>query len=451
MPEISHAPWPPRLTHFYASVARPFLWWCSTLLLTFAVVSCHDVFSAVPVPGTGGQLEQYYLVTPRNIARLIPDAASLELLDPYVMPAVTSLEELQKTHTVGEPLPVIAYKDKSPDDCLRIYFLKSDALNGKDIFLHYRNLGEYMNPSVFHFRGRLLMVVPLQVGPTGSEHRKATGTIEFKWQNDSAYPFYTTEPYLGVANEVARLNIQYFVGEDPRVLYYNESMFQIYFTYGMGWIGKGHQKMGLAEVRYDESEQCIKVAYMASPIMGKAPLDMSGNQKNWSPFLHRGEALLVQSIHPLVVVQLHGYGTDDVVASIKARVDYSLPTKLGSPRGGTNAIALGNNTYLAFYHIRTRLPWAGMNTYLYGAYVFSAEPYAMVKFSPTPIMEPRELYEAKWASRFIDYCIYPMYISRLSHDTLHISFGHQDRFGYIATMNLTRLLDSLVRIRSEGP
>lgn len=412
------------------------------LCLTFVGCKCDEIYSAIPVDS------QFYLVIRDSLVRLIPDAASLALLDPFIMPTV-SLEELHKTFTIGEPLPAFAYTTRSPDDCIRIYFLKSDVLNGKGFFLSYKNLGDYMNPSVFHFRGRYLMVVPLQLNPTGSEHRKSTGTIEFKWQNDTTRPFYTSGPYLGVKNEVAPLNVQFFVGEDPRVLFHNDSMFQIFFTYSMMWVGRGHQKMGLAEVRYLERENCINITYLASPIMGRPPLDMTGNQKNWSPFQYKGETLLIQSIHPLTVVQLHGYGTGDVVASVKAHVEYPLPTKLGSPRGGTNAISLSNNTYLAFYHIRTRLPWANMNSYLYGAYVFSVEPYVMLRFSPTPIMEPRELFEGKWASRYIDYCIYPMFISLLEHNTLHISFGYQDRFGYIATMNLTRILESLVPIRKE--
>jgi len=422
----------------------PLLWRMMCLFVVNALgrVAGHDLYSAIPVGN------QYYLVTrPNREVRLVPDAQSLELLDPFILPAVSSLEELRMSYLVRDPLPLFVYKDKSPDECIRVYFLKSDVLNGNDIFISYKNVGEYVNPSVLHFRGRLLMVVPLQIGPTGTEHRKATGTIEFKWLNDSFLPFYTTGPYLGIENEVHRLNIPFFVGEDPRVLFYNDSFFQVFSTFSMIWTGPHHQKMGLADVRYLDSEDRVNITYLASPIMGKAPIDMSVNQKNWSPFLHNGEPLLVQSIHPLVIVQLHGYGSPDIVASVKGRADYPLSHKLGTLRGGTNAIPLSDNTYFAFYHIRARLPWSGMNSYVYGAYVFSVEPYAMLKISPTPIMEPRELFTGAWASRYIDYCVYPMYISRISHDTLHLSFGHQDHFGFIATLNLTNILATLVAVK----
>ena len=170
-----------------------------------------------------------------------------------------------------------------------------------------------------------------------------------------------------------------------------------------------------------------------------------------------GEALLIQSIHPLVIVRIHGYGTDNLVASVIASSDYSLSGHLGEVRGGTNAIPLpgrANKTYLSFYHSRTRLPWSSMTSYIYGAYTFTvggspgAYTFAMQSISPTPIMEPRKLYMDKWAGRYIDYCIYPMYIALQDEapDVLHLSFGYQDHYGYMASFNLTRLLATLVPV-----
>lgn len=171
-----------------------------------------------------------------------------------------------------------------------------------------------------------------------------------------------------------------------------------------------------------------------------------------------GEPLLVQSIHPLIIVRVHGYGTDDLVASVIATSHYTLSGHLGEVRGGTNAILLPgrtNKTFLSFYHSRTRLPWSSMTSYIYGAYTFTVEGapgayiFKMQAISPTPIMEPRKLYTEKWAGRYIDYCVYPMYIALghdLAPDVLHLSFGYQDNFGYTASLNLTKLLDSLVPV-----
>ena len=407
----------------------------------------HDLYRAVLV----GQ--NHYLIVRNHVVRLISDPESLELLDPFILPEM-SLKELKSRYDIGEPLPRVAYSDKQADDCVRIYLLKSSIMNGDDLFINYSSIGEYMNPSIFVFRGRLLVVVPLQVGLTGSERRKATGTIEFKWLNCSKYPFYTTEEYLGISNEVRALN-RMFVGEDPRALYFNDSYAQIYYTSNGRWLGRHHQKMGVAEIRFLAEENRINITYLpeldpgGGPIVGKQPIDNSINQKNWSPFLHNGEVLLIQSIHPFIVVQLHGYGTRNLVASIKLRVDYAISQKLGDYRGGTNALLLpgSTQTYISFYHIRTRLPWSSMGSYVYGAYTFTLnEPAGLVKISPTPIMEPRELFHKSWASRFIDYCVYPMHIFLENAVVLHISFGYQDRWGFVGTMNLTRLLDTLVPV-----
>jgi len=390
-----------------------------------------------------------YLVVRNKFARLIYDNDSIANLnlDPNTMQEMTE-DNFLKEYTVGEPLPPLGYKDKSPDDCVRIYSLRSSIFNGDDLYLDFSNVGEYMNPSVMKFRGRLLLVTPLQIGFTGSEHKPHTGTIEFKWLNSSRFPFYTTTPFLGIENEVRALN-DVVVGEDPRALYFNDSYFQLYFTF-VGH-GRHHQKMGVAEFRYIESEGRINVTYQHAPIVAMHPLDNTRNQKNWSPFTYENKSsgetnvYMIQSIHPLIVLEMTGYGTNEIYASIKSNVDYPYMNHLGDLRGGTNAIRL-HDRYLSFFHIRTRFPWNSMTSYVYGAYTFTTEPpFTMLSISPTPIMEPRELYSSSWSSRYIDYCVYPMHIFMLEEhtDVLHISFGFQDRWGFVGTMNLTKLLLTL--------
>ena len=62
-------------------------------------VAGHDFYSAISVGN------QYYLVTrPNREVRLVPDAQSLELLDPFILPAVSSLEELRMVVIVQHTL-----------------------------------------------------------------------------------------------------------------------------------------------------------------------------------------------------------------------------------------------------------------------------------------------------------------------------------------------------------
>ena len=189
----------------HASIAALLVVMCAVIVVS------HDLYRAARVG------DKHYLLLRNRHARLINDTETFEVLDPLVLPEISE-QELHKSYSVGAPLPRIAYTNKLPDDCMRVFLLKSSILNGDDLMFDYTLLGEYMNPSVLAFRGRLLMVVPLQVGFTGSEHRKPTGTIEFKWLNSSSRPFYSNSEYLGVGNEVHALN-RMFVGEDRKFFF----------------------------------------------------------------------------------------------------------------------------------------------------------------------------------------------------------------------------------------
>ena len=231
-------------------------------------------YFAVPLPDVNGVKQHYLIVGGR--ARLIDGPESLEVLDPGILPELGSLAELNRTHPIGDPLPHFSFGGKTPDDCVRVYTMKSSVFNGDDLMLDYSSIGEYMNPSVLLFRKRLLVIAPLQIGDTGPEHRKPTGTIEFKWLNSSKHPFYTSDEYLGVSEQIRALN-WLFVGEDPRVLYYNDSFFQVYYTYTGRWLGRNHQKMGMADISYLPSEGRINITYLASPIVGKVRINSSSS------------------------------------------------------------------------------------------------------------------------------------------------------------------------------
>jgi predicted GH43/DUF377 family glycosyl hydrolase len=118
----------------------------------------------------------------------------------------------------------------------------------------------------------------------------------------------------------------------------------------------------------------------------------------------------------------------------------------GHIRGGTNAIYLeGHDRYLAFFHTSSTLPHNWMKTYFFGAYTFSAsEPFHLMDISPVPIVSDK-LYQGEWdylRNRKIDYCVFPMSFF-IQGGIVYLSFGFNDHSGYIAQLNLTKLLDSL--------
>ena len=61
-----------------------------------------------------------------------------------------------------------------------------------------------------------------------------------------------------------------------------------------------------------------------------------------------------------------------------------------------------------------------------------------------PIMRFGELYKQAWVFNNIDYVVFPSGFFLSDNETLvHLSFGYQDKFGYMSTFELGPLLDSL--------
>lgn len=405
-----------------------------------------DIVNSTVLSIDGIPQNKTYLLL-NNIAREIKDPDTVISLnfDPSTLISVNH-ETMMNFYGIGNDLPAIKYTTKDADDAVRMYILRSSEFNG-NLVKNTETVGNYINPSVFKFRDRLLLVCSLQMGLTGSKRKHHTKYIEFRWVNNTKYPFYTEGSYLGVENEVEGLNAIIY-GEDPRVLVHNDSYFQIYFTSILGVTQPVRQRMGVAEGQFiPGADARINITYIGQPMHVVDPLDGKGSQKNWSPFIYRGEVYLIAFFSPMIVVKMSGYGSDmlnSVVVSISNKTVNAYFDDPLSIRGGTNAIRINDDVgYLGFFHSRVVLPFNVMTTYVFGAYTFSAEPpFEMLKISPTPIM-PEQFYTGQWSSRFIDYCMYPMHIF-LENGTIHMSLGYQDQFGVLVEMELDELLRTLV-------
>lgn len=182
------------------------------------------------------------------------------------------------------------------------------------------------------------------------------------------------------------------------------------------------------------------------------------DQKNWSPFLYNeSKVLMIQSINPLKIVDFVAIDTPErgVANFFSSTPEAHIPYKFGHLRGGTNAVFLGDK-YLAFFHSAFTLPGNTMKTYLMGAYTFTAHPpFRLLTMSPEPILD-RFLYEGEWApfkNRKNDYVIFPSALILMkkgqvdvAQEELLLSFGRQDYQGWVARIELKRLLDSMVPV-----
>lgn len=216
--------------------------------------------------------------------------------------------------------------------------------------------------------------------------------------------------------------------------------------------------------------------------------------KNWVPFLrtdqHSTDKLLfIQNIHPLHI--LEHVSTDPVthVGSMR-RVQYDpldarntsatepvpLPwaAEYGSLiRGGTPAILVPyhhhprtKSVYVAFFHTVAQYH---MRTYYMGAVtICNSRPYKIHSISEHPIIPDILLYDGAWLKNWVvDYVVFPtgtvkhflfcyfcaftglhcLFFSGIvlldGNNTLLVSYGSQDKDGYISEMDLSGLLQSM--------
>lgn len=388
-----------------------------------------------------------FYLTVNSRARPIPDIETVKTLqyNNITLEKISSSQLFARYDVLDQsPVPILHYSKNNPDadEATRIMIEKSKIFNG-DLLRDIVYIGEYTNPSVFKFRNRLLLVTSRQVGLAGSLKKIPNNNMEFRWVNHSLYPYFSNEKFLGINTEIDPLN-EPIIGQDPRVVVYNDSFFQIFFSFVLRGLTK--QKMSLADVEYNKTSGMVEITYQKQRII--PTIDAHQQQKNWSPFIYQNETLLIQSINPLIVVRLENYRAksgDDIQAVLVSLTFFEDPFREVDYRGGSNAILIGDR-YLSFYHARTIIPHNFMISYIFGAYTFTRDPpFRVLSVSTVPIT-PVELFTGSWEGRFIDYCVYPMSVF-LENDDVVMSFGYQDHIGKIAKIDLRSLLKSMTNIQ----
>jgi len=208
---------------------------------------------------------------------------------------------------------------------------------------------------------------------------------------------------------------------------------------------------------------------------GFFPKHWSRHQKNWIPFIYKGKTMIVQSFNPLHVMELVEEGSAPFLGEpgcglpsrwLPEKIEskaYSKTFSMGSLldlgweygelRGGTPAVLLpGEKHFFAFFHTRHHLPGNMLETYFMGAVTWcansSSSSFHLYSMSKSPIVNI-SMYEGSWTpnqrgpSR-IDYVVFPLgLILNRDNKSVTISFGHQDREGFIAKIDLHSLLQTM--------
>lgn len=385
-----------------------------------------------------------YLLLNRVAKQLRDDPSVVTLgFNPSRLENVT-LQFLNEHYKIGTRARSLQYKDKSPDDIMRIEILKSELFNGA-LLKKAEPIGNYINPCIVKWQNRFLLATGLTSGVAGSRLKPSSNTVNICWWNSTVLPFHTTEPYLGIYNEIEDFNPP-MLGQDPRIVLMDDpDKFQMFFTNPYA----PKVRMGMSEIAINRSTDSFYVVRNYHTIYPTE--DHSVPQKNWAPFRYRQEVLLIQSINPFKVMKFSVRATDNTMIAFRESLSPAIETgwPYGELRGGTNAVYIPHrNVYLGVFHSAEHALGNFMKTYVMGVYTFTADPpFRLISISPFPIM-PSQFYTGPWhgiRQRQIDYCLFPMSLF-IEDETMFVSAGHQDSIGYLLHFNLHEVLETLVSV-----
>ena len=212
-------------------------------------------------------------------------------------------------------------------------------------------------------------------------------------------------------------------------------------------------RTGVANIRIDgDNRLVIENNRTLTPIQAGP---RRRHEKNWTPFTYNGKLFFVVDINPMLVVRpqdemfVTDAGLRQLVYFVSNSTVKSVTWEYGPLRGGTNAIQITSKAYLALFHSQCKLAGSSMNTYLMGAYAFTSQPpFRLLAVSRTPIVHP-SLYAGPTFNQYrrkatSNYIVFPMSLFRgKDSQRVYVSLGTQDRFGWIAELNIKELLASL--------
>eukprot|EP01038_Epipyxis_sp_PR26KG_P010307 gene10307-13853_t len=167
-------------------------------------------------------------------------------------------------------------------------------------------------------------------------------------------------------------------------------------------------------------------------------------EKNWAPFIYNDSVYMVQNVHPLHIVAINAKENDHehIYAKTISKDLFSFKWKYGPMR--------------AFFHSVKDIG-SRFETYFIGAYTFTSyPPFRMLNISIAPIIDEM-MYTGPWyefARVRVDYVPYPtgLYASKtddVSQTILHLSFGLNDIHGYVCSIKLNSLLESMVPVNGD--
>jgi hypothetical protein len=196
--------------------------------------------------------------------------------------------------------------------------------------------------------------------------------------------------------------------------------------------------------------------FVADPSTWMNSHPLQPGQKNWVAIEHNHNQYFISTINPLTLLKFNGTDSGQIghlylVYQAKSEIVLPWTSDYGYDiRGGTPAIPIKDGLYLAFFHTTVVVVHHGSRSYLMGAITFcGTPPFSIQSMSPHPILLSN-FYDGPWVDyphknrQGIDYIMFPIGISLDDNNsTVLLSFGFDDKHGYITKFDLNQLLASM--------
>lgn len=305
------------------------------------------------------------------------------------------------------------------------------------------------NPSITRWQGRFLLSFREIVNITQEPIANSAGdsNIGLVWLDDNFNP---VDKAQVIFLDLPEDGIHYCRYEDPRFIIVDHHLYLVYSNNENSWISEGGFRVYISEIDFDGNSFYVIDNERLSYFEGE---NEDRREKNWVPFDYQGTFLLAYTLDPHNIFFPYMMGSEscETVATSTTKASWQW----GDLRGGTPAIQIDSDRYLAFFHSCVDLSSVQSKGkkalhYFVGAYTFSAHPpFEIEAISPEPIIAEGfysgETYEPYWKPVK---AVFPCGILA-DEQFVWMTYGRDDHECWIAKIDRQALLDSLIPLSKE--
>lgn len=320
------------------------------------------------------------------------------------------------------------------------------VLETKQIFLS--DFPEAFNASIVRWQGRLLMCFRiLEEGssfPSSAINSTGLSHIGIVWLDSEFNPI--SNPQILKFGQTSPTCSNECRADDARLVTIGDTLYLVYSDNRDKEVTEGGFRVYLVELEVDGDR--VEIIH-EEPLLKFEDESPQRREKNWVPFDYNGEFLLAYSLNPHKIF-LPELGAQSCQTVATTWIENVWPC--GELRGGTPAIKIDDEHYLAFFHSSYDLATEHSDGkeklhYFMGAYLFSATPpFSITHISEEPIVGKNFYHGKKYTPYWKPVCVVFPCGQIVEEDHIWVSYGRQDHEIWICKLDKRKLLDSLQKV-----